>query len=160
MVSFFFHSCIHGNGSHSRRYIYASDVADAVDIILHKGQVGELYNIGTDFEISNIELAHRLIREMGMPQPIDNYIEYVEDRAFNDLRYAIDTSKLQKLGWKPSVNFDKGLSMTSMSCTYAVCSLDFGEHFFTRLGFWYFCLKLIGTRNTALPGGTHAWKAL
>ncbi|CAG8662981.1 6749_t:CDS:2, partial [Racocetra fulgida] len=81
------------NGSNSRKYLYAGDVADALDIILHKGQVGEIYNIGSNFEISNLELARTLIRKFGYKE--EEHIEFVQDRAFNDRRYAVDYRKLR-----------------------------------------------------------------
>lgn len=106
--------CIHGDGSNTRRYIYGSDVADAIDIILHRGSVGETYNIGTSFEISNLNLARYLIKEMnpaaaGNP---DSRIEFVSDRPFNDRRYAVDSSRLAQLGWKPKVSFEEGIKRT------------------------------------------------
>jgi dTDP-glucose 4,6-dehydratase len=105
--------CLHGNGSNSRRYIFASDVADAIDTILHKGKVGEIYNIGTDFEITNLDLAKKLIEEFGLTSRQGEFLEYVEDRAFNDRRYAVDSNKLEQLGWKPRVEWEDGLTRTS-----------------------------------------------
>ncbi|KAI9034477.1 hypothetical protein DFJ74DRAFT_21672 [Hyaloraphidium curvatum] len=104
--------CLHGNGSNSRRYIFASDVADAIDTILHKGQIGEIYNIGTDFEITNLELAKTLVSKFGYADKEEQYLEYVEDRAFNDRRYAVDSNKLEQLGWKPSISWEEGLDRT------------------------------------------------
>jgi UDP-glucose 4,6-dehydratase len=83
-----------------------------VDLILHKGLVGETYNIGTTFEISNRELASRLVSEMGLPGNTSNYLEFVPDRAFNDRRYAIDSKKLKTLGWSPKVSFEEGIRKT------------------------------------------------
>ncbi|KAI9306127.1 hypothetical protein BJ944DRAFT_255573 [Cunninghamella echinulata] len=104
---------IHGDGQNSRKYLYAGDVADALDVILHKGDIGETYNIGSAFEISNLELAKRLIRLFGhKEEDIPKYLEFVQDRAFNDQRYAVDYSKLEKLGWKPRMEFNKGLLKT------------------------------------------------
>jgi UDP-glucose 4,6-dehydratase len=105
-------SCIHGDGSHTRRYIYATDVADAVHLILHSGQNGEVYNIGTTFEISNLELAKLLISKITKDAP-EQRIEFVGDRQFNDRRYAIDSTKLEAMGWAPKVPFSEGLSRTS-----------------------------------------------
>jgi len=105
--------CIHGDGSHTRRYVHGSDVADAVDLILHKGVVGETYNIGTDFEISNRDLAQQLIRLMDKEGDESDYIELVQDRAFNDRRYAIDSTKLRQMGWNPQISFEQGLRETA-----------------------------------------------
>lgn len=106
--------CIHGDGSHTRRYIHATDVANAVSLILHEGIIGQIYNIGTTFEISNLELARMLIKEM-VPTATnpDDHIEFVGDRQFNDRRYAIDSLKLSKMGWKSLVDFKDGLTETS-----------------------------------------------
>nr|CAG8495102.1 5750_t:CDS:2 [Entrophospora candida] len=101
---------IHGDGSNSRKYLYASDVADALDIILHLGQIGEVYNIGSNFEISNLDLAKTLIRQFGYKD--DKYLEFVQDRAFNDRRYAVDYRKLKELGWKPRIGWEEGLKKT------------------------------------------------
>jgi dTDP-glucose 4,6-dehydratase len=107
---------IHGNGENTRKYLYASDVANALDIIFHRGHVGETYNIGTSLEISNFEMARQIILACGYSEgEVNDHIEYVEDRPFNDTRYAINSSKIKKLGWQPLVKFDKGLIKTSKS---------------------------------------------
>jgi UDP-glucose 4,6-dehydratase len=104
--------CLHGDGSNQRSFLYVSDVADAFDTILQKGQPGQIYNIGTDYEISNLEVARSLLKEFGHEKEEDKYITYVRDRAFNDFRYHIDTSDLEKLGWTRKVKFDEGLKKT------------------------------------------------
>lgn len=106
-------SCLHGDGSNTRRYIYGADVADAITCIMHKGSIGETYNIGTKFEISNKELAKYIIQEMGLGGQSDQLLEFVSDRPFNDLRYAVDSAKLEKMGWKAQVPFQEGLEKTS-----------------------------------------------
>ncbi|KXS21925.1 dTDP-D-glucose 4,6-dehydratase [Gonapodya prolifera JEL478] len=103
---------IHGNGQNRRRYIYATDVADAMINILHKGEVGEIYNIGPGQELSNLELARSLLRAFGRDPDDVNNLEFVEDRAFNDSRYAIDSGKLRGLGWSPAVSFQEGIAKT------------------------------------------------
>ncbi|KAF9197515.1 hypothetical protein BGZ49_002012 [Haplosporangium sp. Z 27] len=180
------HCYIHGTGEHSRTYLYVTDVANALDVILHRGEVGQVYNIGGGHELTNIELAqdliHRIIprkdtangsssslapttSELDLNQlnvvglkvqsqdnPKDttasvsenghvelcihgeefsaarieeadrhlkrckqcmDRIVFVEDRAFNDRRYAVDTTKLLKLHWSPKVNFEEGITKTS-----------------------------------------------
>ncbi len=107
-------SYVHGNGSNSRRYLYVSDVVDALITVLHEGRIGQIYNIGTEFEISNLELAKFLIQKLGRHDKEDQLIEFVPDRAFNDLRYAVDSSKLLALGWRPQVSFEEGIAKTSM----------------------------------------------
>jgi dTDP-glucose 4,6-dehydratase len=109
------HCCIHGNGTVSRNFIYVSDVANAFDVILHRGTPGMTYNIGTDFEISVLDLAKYLIRKLKGAKTDDEincYLEYVEDRPFNDLRYSMDSTRLHQLGWRPTVMWDDGLEMT------------------------------------------------
>ncbi|KAJ3160622.1 hypothetical protein HDU86_000381 [Geranomyces michiganensis] len=101
---------IHGDGSNTRRFIYGTDVADAIEVILHKGAIGETYNIGTSFEISNLELTKLLIKQMGLEAREKELITFVEDRPFNDTRYAIDSTKLEALGWAPKVSFETGLA--------------------------------------------------
>lgn len=102
--------CLHGNGSNKRNYIYVGDVARAFDYILHKGSVSQIYNIGTDFEHSNVDVARDIIKLYGKEE--DEYIQYVEDRKYNDKRYAINSQKLNNLGWNPIVGWEEGLKIT------------------------------------------------
>ena len=113
--AYILNSYVHGDGSNSRRYLYVSDVVEALITVLHEGQIGQIYNIGTDFEISNFQLAKYLIDKLGLEDKANQLVEFVQDRAFNDLRYAIDSSKLLALGWKPRVSFEEGISKTSKS---------------------------------------------
>ncbi len=100
---------IHGDGSNIRTYIHVQDFCDAVHTIFLKGEMGGVYNIGTSEEISNIELAKKILAHMGKDE---NWIEFVTDRPFNDRRYSIDTTKIMNLGWKPKIFFDRGLEET------------------------------------------------
>lgn len=104
--------CIHGDGSHTRNFLYVEDVARAFDAVLHKGIVGHTYNIGTDFEISNLGVAKDLIKICGLTDREEEMITYVRDRVFNDRRYFIDSSKLGTLGWKQEVPWEEGLRRT------------------------------------------------
>lgn len=107
---------IHGDGKNSRKYLYAADVANALDIIFHKGSLGETYNIGSPTEITNLEMANRLISLFGYDvSEINEHIEFVRDRPFNDKRYSIDCTKLEKLGWMPQTELNQGLLKTSKS---------------------------------------------
>lgn len=99
---------IHGSGEESRNFIYIDDVVSAFEYILHTGKIGEIYNIGTDYQISNNEVADKLIHIFGDK----NKKYHVENRCFNDKRYLIDNSKLKQLGWDVRVSFDEGLSKT------------------------------------------------
>lgn len=103
---------LHGDGSNRRSFIYVSDVARAFDAVVHKGVIGETYNIGTQFEISNLEVAKAIIKEYGLEKEQDKYITFVSDRKFNDLRYHIDNTKLKYLGWEPEVPFTEGIKKT------------------------------------------------
>eukprot|EP00180_Rhodochaete_pulchella_P001084 Plantae.Rhodophyta-Rhodochaete_pulchella.ctg1900.p1 GENE.Plantae.Rhodophyta-Rhodochaete_pulchella.ctg1900~~Plantae.Rhodophyta-Rhodochaete_pulchella.ctg1900.p1 ORF type:complete len:348 (+),score=49.17 Plantae.Rhodophyta-Rhodochaete_pulchella.ctg1900:156-1199(+) len=104
---------VHGDGSHARNYVYATDCARAFDIILHRAVVNGVYNIGSTLEKTNIETIHNLIRVFGLSGDPQQYIEYVKDRAFNDARYHIDSGKLRELGWSQDVSWEDGLRMTA-----------------------------------------------
>jgi dTDP-D-glucose 4,6-dehydratase len=107
---------IHGDGKHSRRYVYGGDAADALDTIFHKGKVGEIYNIGSLEEVTNNELCFKLCGLFGLPnstqEEVDQQIIHVKDRPFNDRRYAVNSAKLMSLGWAPRTPFEEGLKTT------------------------------------------------
>jgi len=109
---------VYGQGLNVRDWLYVEDHAAAIDLIFHEGQLGETYNIGGNNEWKNIDLVkllctimdEKLGREAGSSEKL---ITYVTDRAGHDLRYAIDSSKLQsELGWEPSLQFNEGLEKT------------------------------------------------
>lgn len=107
---------LHGDGSPTRRYLFAGDAADAFDTILHKGEIGQIYNIGSQDEISNLSLCSKLLAEMGIPhdstEEFNKWVKYTHDRPFNDRRYAVDGTKLRKLGWEQKTSFERGLKIT------------------------------------------------
>lgn len=109
---------VYGKGLNVRDWLYVGDHVQAIDLIFHKGQVGETYNVGGHNEKRNIEIVKLLCllvdRKLGRPQgDSETLITYVQDRAGHDLRYAIDSSKLvDQLGWKPSVTFEQGMERT------------------------------------------------
>lgn len=109
---------VYGKGEHVRDWLYVEDHARAIDLIFHRGRVGESYNIGGFNEWRNIDLVRLLIktvdRLLGRPEgSSDGLITYVTDRAGHDLRYAIDATKLkEELGWEPSLQFEEGLEKT------------------------------------------------
>jgi len=103
---------IHGTGETRRNFIYVDDVSRAVDTILRKGEINEIYNIGSEYEYSVKEVLTLLLSYMDIGNNETEVFEYVEDRAFNDFRYCIDSSKLENLGWKKEVNFIDGLLRT------------------------------------------------
>ena len=109
---------VYGKGENVRDWLYVEDHARAIDLIYHKGKAGETYNIGGNNEWCNIDLVKLLIKEVdrqlgneeGHSLPL---ISYVTDRAGHDLRYAIDSSKLQnELDWKPLCSFEEGITKT------------------------------------------------
>ena len=101
--------CIHGDGSNRRHYLHVLDTVAAFDIILHKGIVGETYNIGSVDEFTNIQIAEKLVRLI-KNDDVKSWIEFVPDRAFNDSRYYLTFKKLSHLGWSPKHSFDDSLS--------------------------------------------------
>lgn len=109
---------IYGKGENVRDWLYVEDHAAAIDVIFHTGKIGETYNIGGNNEWTNIALIRKLCEVMdealGRPAGTsEQLISFVKDRAGHDLRYAIDSSKLQReLGWSPSVQFEEGIVKT------------------------------------------------
>ena len=109
---------IYGKGENVRDWLYVEDHVRAIDVIFHKGKVGETYNIGGHNEWTNIALVKELCRQMdeklGREKgSSEKLITYVKDRAGHDLRYAIDATKLKdELGWLPSLQFEEGISKT------------------------------------------------
>ena len=103
--------CIHGDGQNTRSFVYVEDVAEAFDTILHKGITGEIYNLGIKEERSNLSVAQDLIDVFGFDEE-KCMIQFVEDRKYNDRRYAIESEKLNKLGWFPSTDWKEGLKRT------------------------------------------------
>jgi UDP-glucose 4,6-dehydratase len=100
---------IHGSGENIRNFIHCDDVARAFETILVKGKIGEVYNIGSSTEFSVNQIAEQLQRII---RPKKAQFKKVQDRAFNDIRYAIDVSKLKELGWKPTISWEQGLKKT------------------------------------------------
>ncbi len=109
---------VYGKGINVRDWLYVEDHAKAIDLVFHKGKVGETYNIGGFNEWKNIDIVKLLVKivdkHLGRPEGTsDKLITYVADRAGHDLRYAIDSSKLRKeLGWKPETMFPEGIEKT------------------------------------------------
>jgi dTDP-glucose 4,6-dehydratase len=97
---------LYGDGSNVRDWLHVTDHCRAIDLILHQGKVGEVYNVGAHEEHSNLEISKKLLKALGLTE---DRIEFVTDRPGHDIRYAIDSSKLQKeLGWTPMIQFDEG----------------------------------------------------
>ena len=109
---------IYGKGENIRDWLFVVDHARAIDLVFHKGKTGETYNIGGHNEWTNIDLIHKLCEIMDRklhrkPGTSASLITYVKDRAGHDLRYAIDSTKIQhELGWMPSLQFEEGMEIT------------------------------------------------
>ncbi|HIS75144.1 TPA: dTDP-glucose 4,6-dehydratase [Candidatus Galligastranaerophilus intestinavium] len=101
---------VYGDGLNVRDWLYVYDHCKAIDTVLHKGQTGEVYNVGGHNEKTNLEITKIILKEMGKDE---SSIEYVQDRLGHDRRYAIDNNKITtQLGWKPSLTFEEGIKIT------------------------------------------------
>lgn len=101
---------IYGDGLNVRDWLYVYDHTSAIDIVLHKGKTGEIYNIGTNNEQTNLEIAKLILKIMNKNE---SYIDFVEDRLGHDKRYALSSKKIQnELNWKPKVKFNEGITQT------------------------------------------------
>lgn len=101
---------IYGDGLYIRDWIYVEDHCRALDFVLHKGEDGEIYNIGANNELRNIDLVRIILNYLNKPEAL---IEYVSDRPGHDRRYALDVSKIRKeLGWKPVYSFSDAIEKT------------------------------------------------
>jgi len=100
---------LYGDGLNERDWIYVLDNCEAIDLVLHKGKLGEVYNIGAGNEKKNIEITKMILKELGKDESM---IDYVEDRLGHDRRYSLDCGKINKLGWKPKMSFEQGMKKT------------------------------------------------
>lgn len=101
---------VYGKGVNVRDWLYVEDHCKAIDLIIHGGIPGEIYNVGGHNERTNIEVVKTILRYLSKPESL---ITYVKDRAGHDLRYAIDPSKItEALGWKPETDFESGMKKT------------------------------------------------
>lgn len=100
---------VYGDGKNIRDWLHVIDHCSAIDLVMHEGNNGEVYNVGGHNEKTNLEVVQTIIKTLGKSEKL---IEFVEDRLGHDKRYAIDPSKLEKLGWKPTYNFDSGIAQT------------------------------------------------
>ncbi|MDF2568086.1 MAG: dTDP-glucose 4,6-dehydratase [Oscillospiraceae bacterium] len=101
---------VYGNGKNIRDWIYVEDHCSAIDVIIHDGEAGQIYNIGGNNEKANISIVTTILDELHKPQ---NLIEFVTDRPGHDLRYAIDSTKMRnQLNWVPLVSFEDGIRKT------------------------------------------------
>lgn len=101
---------VYGDGLNIRDWLHVEDHCQAIDLVLHKGELGEVYNVGGNNERANVEVVKLILKELGKPESL---INLVEDRLGHDRRYAIDATKLiTKLGWNPKYKFEDGIKQT------------------------------------------------
>ncbi len=100
---------VYGDGSQMRDYQYVLDHCEGIDVVLHHGQPGEIYNLGTGVEVRNLYMAQLILQLLGKPQSL---IRFVADRPGHDRRYALDCSKIQSLGWRSRHTFEEALEKT------------------------------------------------
>jgi len=101
---------IYGTGRNVREWIHVEDHCEAIEVVLQKGAAGEVYNVSSGNEFSNIEIAKKILAQLGKPEEL---ISFVEDRPGHDTRYSLNSSKIQSsLNWKPKIPFDRGLEAT------------------------------------------------
>jgi len=101
---------VYGDGMNVRDWLYVEDHCRAIDMVMHNGKAGEVYNVGGHNEKTNIEIVKLILKELGKPESL---IKYVKDRPGHDRRYAIDASKIKReIGWEPTVMFDQGIRLT------------------------------------------------
>ena len=101
---------VYGKGENVRDWLHVSDHCEAIDLIIHKGKVGEVYNVGGHNERTNLEVVKTILKALDKPESL---IKFVTDRPGHDMRYAIDPTKLEtELGWEPKYNFDTGIAQT------------------------------------------------
>ena len=101
---------VYGDGRQMRDYQYVGDHCEAVDLVLHKGEYGEAYNIGTGIEMENLKMVEVLLDELGLDSK--DYIEFVEDRAGHDRRYSLNVDKIKALGWEPKHTCEEAIRET------------------------------------------------
>lgn len=101
---------IYGDGLNIRDWLYVEDHCSAIDLVIHKGRNGEVYNIGGNNERTNVHIVETILEQLGKPESL---IQYVQDRLGHDRRYGIDPTKtMTELGWKPKYNFETGIKET------------------------------------------------
>ncbi|MEM2373490.1 MAG: dTDP-glucose 4,6-dehydratase [Thermoproteota archaeon] len=100
---------IYGKGTNIRDWLYVIDTCKAIELIMHKGEPGEIYNISAGNEYSNIEVVKKILKAMDKPETL---ITFVEDRPGHDVRYSLDSTKIRKLGWRPQYGFEEALKDT------------------------------------------------
>jgi len=100
---------IYGSGNQVRDWLFVEDNCEAIELVLEKSKIGEIYNIAGKQELKNIEVVKMILKLMNKPESL---IEFVKDRPGHDLRYSLDISKIEKVGWKPKTRFEDGIKKT------------------------------------------------
>ncbi len=100
---------LYGNGLNIRNWIYVDDHVNALDKVLHKGKIGEIYNIASDNYKTNLEVIYLILDYMKKDK---NFIEFIKDRPGHDMRYSVTCDKIKKLDWQPEITFEKGIKST------------------------------------------------
>ena len=100
---------VYGKGENIRDWLYVEDHCSAIDLIIHNGREGEVYNIGGHNERTNLDVVKTILKTLGKPESL---ITFVADRPGHDMRYAIDPTKYRELGWLPKTRFEDGIRLT------------------------------------------------
>lgn len=100
---------LYGDGLNVRDWLFVTDNCEAIDLVLHKGEIGQVYNIGGDNEHTNLEITHMILDHLGKPRDL---IQPVKDRLGHDRRYSVDSSRMKQLGWQPRTNFVEAMRQT------------------------------------------------
>ena len=100
---------VYGNGLQVRDHLYVDDHCAAIERVLHHGEPGQVYNVGGENEATGIEVAQAILRRLGKSEGL---LQFVEDRAGHDLRYALDSSRIRRLGWSPAVSVEEAMDRT------------------------------------------------
>jgi dTDP-glucose 4,6-dehydratase len=100
---------MYGDGLQVRDWLFVSDHVGGIDLVLHEGEPGEIYNVGGEHELTNIDMTRQLLAALGKPESL---IRHVKDRPGHDRRYALDCAKIRALGWEREYDFERGLALT------------------------------------------------
>lgn len=100
---------IYGRGKQIREWLYVIDNCEAIDLVMKKGKIGEIYNVSSKDEMRNIDVAKLILKKLNKPKEL---IKFTKDRPGHDFRYSLDCTKIKKLGWRPKTSFEKGLDCT------------------------------------------------
>lgn len=103
---------LYGDGLNVRDWLYVLDNCEAIDFILHYGRIGEIYNIGSGIEKTNLEITKILLKLLGKDETFISYVNFTEDRLGHDKRYSLDCNKIRVLGWEPKDDFEKAIRTT------------------------------------------------